>query len=363
MKARFDLFSCLRRSRTRFARLPKHRAIAAAIVALAPSGAIFAADPFLDADGYYWSRTEKEGDTPVIWDRADLRFYTDGTWRWSISDTGKAYEKIGTGEFYDGAKNPGLNQLAQAIATMRAANTATESRLEQTLRQTFRPADVQAAERFESLIARLRRGEKGESVEKSLAEFVEPARAATLLAERDKARKAAFDEVEKVYQGQRLNLAMASAKPVQTMVVSERSLIVPAGSVDKPLETDSGPAGFSEAMGFPYRLIDVGDGNYYAVLQTKPQPGSAADRLELLMGDAVTAVNDRPIRSASDLERLTQPQTIVTVAKQLDGIPVRKAVDFYPPGTVVQPTQAVPPGYQLVPPGYQPLPPGYRYVR
>jgi hypothetical protein len=66
------------------------------------------------------------------------------------------------------------------------------------------------------------------------------------------------------------------------------------------------------------------------------------------MGDAVTAINDRPIRFASDLKRLTQPQTIVTVAKQRDGIPVRKAVDFYPPGTVVQPNQAVPPGYRYV---------------
>jgi len=150
---------------------------------------------------------------------------------------------------------------------------------------------------------------------------------------------------------------------VQTTVVSERSLFVPEPAVGKPLETDSGPAGFSDAMGFPYRLVPVGDGNYYAVVQTRPQPGSAADRLELLMGDAVTAINDRPIRSGADLERITQPQTIVTVARQLDGIPVRKAVDYYPPGTVIQPAQTVPPGYQLVPPGYQPLPPGYRYVR
>lgn len=361
MKAPRSLFSRLRHLSSQKSR--RLRTIAAAFVAFSPVVSTFAAEPFLDADGYYWSRTEKDGDSPVIWDRADLRYYTDGSWRWSITDSGKAYEKIGTGEFYDGAKNPGLNQLAQAIATMRAANTATETRLEQTLRQSVRPADAQAAERFESLIARLRRGEKGEGVEKALAEFVEPARASTLLAERDKARQAAFDEVEKVYQGQRLNLAMSAAKPVQTMVVSERSLNVPVGEVGKPLETDNGQAGFSDAMGFPYRLIDIGDGNYYAVLQTKPQPGSAADRLELLMGDAVTAINDRPIRSASDLERLTQPQTIVTVAKQLDGIPVRKAVDFYPPGTVVQPNQTVPPGYQLVPPGYQPLPPGYRYVR
>jgi len=361
MKAPRSLFSCLRRAD--LARFRRFSAFAAACVAICPASAVLAADPYLDADGYYWSRTEKDGDTPVIWDRADLRYYTDGSWRWTITDAGKVFEKIGTGEFYDGAKNPGLNQLAQAIATMRATNAASETLLEQTLRQTVRPADAQAAERFETLIARLRRGEKGEAVEKALAEFVEPARATTLLAERDKARKAAFDEVEKVYQGQRLNLVMASAKPVQTMVVSERSLNVPVGSVDKPLETDTGPAGFSDAMGFPYRLISVGEGNYYAILQNKPQPGSAADRLELLMGDAVTAINDRPIRSAGDLERLTQPQTIVTVAKQLDGIPVRKAVDFYPPGTVVQPTQAVPPGYQLVPPGYQPLPPGYRYVR
>lgn len=361
MNARISLFSCIRHPF--LVRKRRLRTLAAAMLTLVPTEAIFAADPFLDADGYYWSRTEKEGDTPVIWDRADLRYYTDGSWRWSITDAGKAYEKIGTGEFYDGAKNPGLNQLAQAIATMRAANTATETRLEQTLRQTVRPADAQAAERFEALIARLRRGEKGEGIEKALAEFVEPASAATLMAERDKARQAAFDQVEKVYQGQRLNLAMSSAKPVQTMVVSDRSLNVPVGSVGKPLETDNGQAGFSDAMGFPYRLVDVGDGIFYAVVQTKPQPGSAADRLELQMGDAVTAINDRPIRSASDLERLTQPQTIVTVAKQLDGIPVRRAVDFYPPGTVVQPTQAVPPGYQLVPPGYQPLPPGYRYVR
>ncbi len=361
MKAPRSLFSRLRHFASPKSR--RIRTIAAAFVAFCPAAANFAAEPFLDADGYYWSRTEKDSDTPVIWDRADLRYYTDGSWRWSLTDAGKVFEKIGSGEFYDQAKNPGLNQLAQAIATMRTANTATETRLEQTLRQTVRPADAQAAERFEALIGRLRRGEKGESVEKALADFVEPARASSLLAERDKARQAAFDEVEKVYQSQRLNLAMAAAKPVQTMIVSERSLNVPADSVNKPLETDNGQAGFSEAMGFPYRLISAGDGNFFAILQNKPQPGSAADRLELLMGDAVTAINDRPIRSAGDLERLTQPQTIVTVAKQLDGIPVRKAVDFYPPGTVVQPAQTVPPGYQLVPPGYQPLPPGYRYVR
>lgn len=330
---------------------------------MTPAVSLFAADPFLDADGYFWSSTANDKEQAVIWDRGDLRPYTDGTWRWTFQDGGRMLEKIATGEFYDPAKNPDLNQLAQSIATMRAAHVATEARLEQTLRQEVRPADADAAGRFEALLGRLKRGEKGEGLKKSMVEFVAEPRASALLAERDKARQTAFDEVEKLYQRMRLNLAMARAKPVQTMIVSERSLTVPDTAVGKPLETDSGPAGFSDAMGFPYRLVPAGDGNYFAILQNKPQPGSAADRLELLMGDAVTAINDRPIRSGADLERLTQPQTIVTVAKQLNGTPVRQVVDFYPPGTVVQPAQTVPPGYQLVPPGYQPLPPGYRYVR
>jgi len=361
MRARRNLFSCLQHPW--FVRLRKHRTILAAVLALSPAAAAFAADPVLDADGYFWSSTANDKETAVIWDRGDLRPYTDGTWRWTFNDGGRMLEKIATGEFYDPAKNPDLNQLSQSIATMRAAHVATEARLEQTLRQEVRPADTAAATRFEELLTRLRRGEKGESVKKSLAEFVAEPRAAKLLADRDKARQTAFDQVEKLYQRMRLNLAMTKAKPVQTMVVSERSLTVPDAPAGKPLETDNGPAGFSDAMGFPYRLIPVGDGNYFAILQNKPQPGSASDRLELLMGGAVTAINDRPIRSGADLERLTQPQTIVTVAKQLDGNPVRNAVDFYPPGTVIQPTQTVPPGYQLVPPGYQPLPPGYRYVR
>jgi hypothetical protein len=316
---------------------------------------IRAADPYLDADGYYWSSTEKDDETPVIWDRADLRFYTDGTWRWSIVDNGRTLEKIGSGEFYQQSNNQGLNELAQAVSTMRAANGATEAALEQSLRQSVRPADQAAAERFEALIGRLRRGEKGDALRQAFAEFVAADQAKKLLDDRDKARQAAFDDVEKLYQRQRLNMAMSTARPVRTMIVSERSLLVPGSSVGKPLETDDGPAGYSEAMGFPFRLVPAGNGNYFAIVQNKPQPGSAADQLQLLMGDAVTAVNDQPIRTVADLERMTQPQTIVTVAKQLDGNPVRQVVDFYPPGTV-PPNQAVPPGYQL-------LPPGYRYVR
>lgn len=314
-----------------------------------------AAPPYLDENGYYWSSTEQENAAPVMWDRADLRFYTDGFWRWTLTVDGQTLEKIAGGEFYDSARNPGINQLAEAVARMRAANAATEAALEQTLRQTARPADAEASQRFENLVARLRRGEKGDALKKALAEFVDGAQAESLLAARDRARQTAFDEVEGVYQRLRLNLAMASAKPVQTMVVSERALVVPSDRIGSPLETDDGPQGYSEALGFPYRLVPVGQGMFYAVVQNKPNPGSAGDSLQLLLGDAVTAINDRPIRSAADLERTTSPQTIVTVAKQLNGNPVRQLVDFV--------SQGAPQPNQVVPPGYQPLPPGYRYVR
>jgi S1-C subfamily serine protease len=75
-----------------------------------------------------------------------------------------------------------------------------------------------------------------------------------------------------------------------------------------------------------YRLIPDGKGAYLAVVSTKPQPGSAGESLELLTGDAVSAINDQPIRSEGDLNRLTFPQTIITIMKTFGGEPKRVVI-------------------------------------
>ena len=159
-------------------------------------------------------------------------------------------------------------------------------------------------------------------------EFIVAPDTKRLLADRDQKRQAGFDELEKLNQRLRMEFSQKVVATVNTMVVSERALFVPVSAGSKPLETDDSQEGYSESLGIPYRLMQQPDGNYYAILTNKPQPGSAGDTLELIQGDAVTAINDRPIRSAEDLERVTAPQTIVTVAKQLDGQPKRLTVQF-----------------------------------
>jgi len=290
---------------------------------------VSAAPPVLDENGYYWSETVSERENPVIWDRAELQPLTNGKAQWVFSDGVQTLVKPATGKFYESSENPRLNELVQALQTMRAKNQQTEAVLEQTLRNSVQLADQGQVNRFNDLILRLRRGEKGGRIETAMNEFIVAPDTKRLLADRDAQRKAAFDVVENLNQQLRAGFSQRIlVGQVKSMVVSERALLVPTEKGAKPLETDEGNDGYSEALGIAYHLIKQQDGTYYAILTNKPQPGSAGDTLELLLGDAVTALNDQPIRSAADLERVTAPQTIVTVAKQLDGQPKRLVVQF-----------------------------------
>lgn len=289
----------------------------------------FATPPVLDENGYYWSETTGEKENPVIWDRAELQPLTNGKAQWVLNDGTQTLVKPATGKFYETSENPRLNELVQALQTMRAKNQQTEAVLEQTLRNSVQLADQGQVNRFNDLILRLRKGEKGGKIEAAMNEFIIAPDTKRLLADRDAQRKAAFDVVENLNQHLRAGFSQRIlVGQVKTMVISERALLVPTEKGGKPLDTDEGKDGYSEALGIAYHLIQQQDGTYYAILTNKPQPGSAGDTLELLLGDAVTALNDQPIRSATDLERVTTPQTIVTVARQLDGQPRRLVVQF-----------------------------------
>lgn len=290
---------------------------------------IQAAPPYIDENGYYWSETKKDQDNPVIWDRADLVFYTDGIWRWTLTDGDQTLMKPVTGEFYNPNQNKRLTELSQAIAKARAKNQDTENELAARVMALHNPADQSATARLNTLMARLRRGEKGESLVTELSAFVNVDDAKKWLAERDKKRSAAFAELEATNQAMRMDYSLRMSRAVASVVVSERAMLVPVSSSSKPLETDNSTEGFSESLGIAYRLISRGDGSFYAVLSTKPQPGSTGDSLELLPGDAVSEINDRPISSNDDLNRLTFPQTVITILKSIDGQPRRVAVSTY----------------------------------
>lgn len=287
-----------------------------------------AAQPYLDENGYYWSSTKTDLENPTILDRAELQKLPDGRSQWVLNVDGKNLVKPAIGEFYDFSKNPRLTDLTVALQNRRSAISRVEDELEGILRRSVRLVDSGQVERFSDLLVRLRQGEKGDEIETRMNEFIVAPDTKRLLANRDQQRQAAFDELEKLNQRLRLEFGQRVVATVNTMVVSERALLVPTNPESKPLETDDSQELYSEALGIAYRLIPQTDGNFYAILTNKPQPGSAGDTLELILGDAVTAINDRPIRSASDLERVTAPQTVVTVAKQLDGKPKRLSVQF-----------------------------------
>ncbi|MFM7594071.1 MAG: hypothetical protein ACKO85_19970, partial [Isosphaeraceae bacterium] len=229
--------------------------------------------------------------------------------------------------------NPGnnkrLNELAQAIAKARAKNQETENELAAQVMARFQPADETAANKVNSLLARFRRGERGEAMVQELSSFIKSDEAKELVAQRDKKRAAAFAELEDTNQAMRMDYSLRNIRSVASVVVSERSMFVPLSSSSKPLETDDSAAGFSESLGIAYRLIPRQDGSFLAVLSTKPQPGSLGDSLELLPGDAVSEINDRPITSDADLNRLTFPQTVITIMKSLDGQPRRVTISTY----------------------------------
>lgn len=287
-----------------------------------------AAEPYLDENGYYWSGTKTNLENPVILDRAELQKLTNGRSQWVLNVDGKNLVKPAVGEFYDYSKNPRLSELTTALQNLRSKNSRVEDELEDVLRRSVKLVDNGQVERFSDLLVRLRQGKKGQEIETQMNEFIVAPDTKRLLADRDQKRQAGFDELEKLNQRLRMEFSQKVVATVNTMVVSERALFVPVSAGSKPLETDDSQEGYSEALGIPYRLMQQPDGNYYAILTNKPQPGSAGDTLELIQGDAVTAINDRPIRSAEDLERVTAPQTIVTVAKQLDGQPKRLTVQF-----------------------------------
>ncbi len=287
-----------------------------------------AAEPYLDENGYYWSGTKTNLENPVILDRAELQKLTNGRSQWVLNVDGKNLVKPAAGDFYDFSKNPRLNELTTALQNLKSRNSRVEDELEDVLRRSVKLVDNGQVGRFSDLLVRLREGSKGEAIETQMNEFIVAPDTKRLLADRDQKRQAAFDDLEKLNQRLRMEFSQKVVATVNTMVVSERALFVPISAGAKPLETDDSQEGYSESLGIPYRLMQQPDGNYFAILTNKPQPGSAGDTLELIQGDAVTAINDRPIRSPEDLERVTAPQTIVTVAKQLDGQPKRLTVQF-----------------------------------
>lgn len=288
-----------------------------------------AAEPFLDDNGYYWSATATNSENPVIQDRAELQKLTDGHAQWVYFDGVQNLVKPANGKFYEATTNQRLDELVNAVRDMRARNQQTEGVLEQTLRNSVQLGDAGRVSRFNDLIVRLRRGEKGAKIEQAMNEFIVPADTKRLLDQRDRDRQAAFDALEQLNQRLRLEFGqLIVVGQVKSMVVSERAMVVAATPESTPLPTDDAQERYSESLGITYRLLPQGDGTFYAVLTNKPQPGSAGDTLELLLGDAITAINDRPLQSAADLEKVTAPQTIVTVAKQFDGKPNRLVVQY-----------------------------------
>ena len=309
--------------------LVQNRRIMYAFVGLSLGlGQANAAEPYLDENGYYWSGTKTNLENPVILDRAELQKLTNGRSQWVLNVDGKILVKPAVGDFYDFSKNPRLKDFTAALQNLRSNNSRVEDELEDVLRRSVKLVDNGQVKRFSDLLVRLRQGKKGQEIETQMNEFIVAPDTKRLLADRDQKRQAGFDELEKLNQRLRMEFSQKVVATVNTMVVSERALFVPVSAGSKPLETDDSQEGYSESLGIPDRLMQQPDGNYYAILTNKPQTGSAGDTLELILGDAVTAINDRPIRSAEDLERVTSPQTIVTVAKQLDGQPKRLTVQF-----------------------------------
>ena len=309
--------------------LVQNRRIMYAFVGLSLGlGQANAAEPYLDENGYYWSGTKTNLENPVILDRAELQKLTNGRSQWVLNVDGKILVKPAVGDFYDFSKNPRLKDFTAALQNLRSNNSRVEDELEDVLRRSVKLVDNGQVKRFSDLLVRLRQGKKGQEIETQMNEFIVAPDTKRLLADRDQKRQAGIDELEKLNQRLRMEFSQKVVATVNTMVVSERALFVPVSAGSKPLETDDSQEGYSESLGIPYRLMQQPDGNYYAILTNKPQTGSAGDTLELILGDAVTAINDRPIRSAEDLERVTSPQTIVTVAKQLDGQPKRLTVQF-----------------------------------
>ena len=289
---------------------------------------VHAAPPFLDANGYYWSETKTDDQHPGIMDRAELQLLTNGKAQWVLNIDGSVIVKPAMGEFYEISKNPRLNELISAIGSLRATNSRLEENLELTLRRSIQLADPAQIERFTALLAKLRKGEKGPGIEAMMNEFIVVPDTRRLLADRDQGRKSAFDQMELINLGIRWEFSQRVVGTVGSTLVAERALIVPITSGSKPLEVDDSVDSYSESLGIAYHLISQPDGNFYAILNNKPIPGSLCDNLELMMGDAVVAINDRPIRTASDLERVAAPQVIITIAKQIDGKPTRLAVQF-----------------------------------
>jgi hypothetical protein len=308
-----------------FSRTTRWAFLAVAGLGLVESSSM-AAPPYLDEDGYYWSETKKEGENPIIWDRADLVLYTDGVWRWTLTDGGQTLMKQVGGDFYNPAVNKRLNELAAAIAQARAKVQEVENELSAKVMAKYQPADEAAAAKFNEVLAKFRRGERGEGMARELSGFIKPDEAKAWVAERDKRRAAIFDALEGTNQAMRMDFGLRTSRRVASVIVSERAMFVPATTASKPLETDDSREAFSESLGMAYRLIPDGKGTFLAVLSTKPQPGSAAESLELLTGDAVSAINDQPIRSEGDLNRLTFPQTIITIMKTFGGEPKRVVI-------------------------------------
>ena len=90
--------------KTLFVNMAKNARVLVFSVALIPVAS--GAEPFLDEDGYYWSETKSEDESPVIWDRADLILYTDGIWRWTLAVDGQTLMKVPSNNFYRPDKNP-----------------------------------------------------------------------------------------------------------------------------------------------------------------------------------------------------------------------------------------------------------------
>lgn len=285
-----------------------------------------AAPPFIDEDGYYWSETQKPGESPVIQDRADLIFYTDGLWRWTLTVDGESLMKIAESDFYKPETNPRQAELVEMLHQARARTDEVENQLSAKILAEFKPSDQATTDKLNALLAKFKRGEKGEKLETELGAFIAPETAKKLVADRNQQRRAIFDQLERSNHAMRFDLALRNSPEVATTTVSERAMFVQATPGSRPLVTDSGEDGFCEALGFPFSLIRAEDGVFYAVLTNAPQPGSLGSKLKLLQGDAITAVNDVPVKSPESLEQLGRYQVILTIVKQADGIPKRARV-------------------------------------
>lgn len=303
--------------KSRFVNIAKNAGVLFFSVALIPVAT--GAEPFLDEDGYFWSETKSDAERPVIWDRADLILYTDGIWRWTLAVDGQTLMKVPTNSFYNPEENPRIAELADVLHKARIETDLVETKLSERILAQVTPKTQEEADRLNQLLSRLRRGEKGDAITKALDEWIKPEEARQLITERNQKRQAIFDRIEQSNQRMRLDLALGSSPSVPTMVVSERALFVPASKSAHPLETDDSAEGFSESIGIAFALVPVGEGQFYAVLTNKPQPGSLGEKLDLIQGDAVTAFNDVPITSADDLNKARQFRTVITIIKQVDG--------------------------------------------